>query len=94
LLLEGGGVKVVENNLLELLLNLLGLAEDHIALTLDGGLLELGVLENVLEDIDALGNVLVQGLGEVDGVLALRLRVSRWVEERRRRGRLNERTEV
>lgn len=91
LLLEGGGVKVVENNLLELLLNLLGLAEDNIALTLDSGLLELGVLENVLEDIDALGNVLVQGLGKVDGILALWLRVSRGVE---RRGRLDERTEV
>jgi len=71
LVLEGSGVQVVEDNLLDLLLNLLGLAEDDVALALDGRLLELGVLENVGEDIDALGNVGVEGLGEVDGVLAL-----------------------
>jgi len=76
LVLEGSGVEVVEDNLLELLLNLLRLAQDDVAFALDGGLLELGVLENVLEDVDALGNVLVQSLGEVDGVLALFARVS------------------
>jgi hypothetical protein len=62
---------VVEDNLLELLLHLLRLAQDNVALPLDGGLLELGVLEDVLQDVDALGDVLVEGLGEVDGVLAL-----------------------
>lgn len=71
LVLVGGSVEVVENNLLELLLNLLGLAEDDVALALDGGLLELGVLENILENVDALGDVLVESLGEVDSVLAL-----------------------
>jgi hypothetical protein len=71
LVLVGGGMEVVEDNLLELLLDFLGLAQDHVALALDGGLLELRVLENVLQDIDALGDVLVEGLGEVDGVLAL-----------------------
>lgn len=71
LVLVGGSVKVVENNLLELLLNLLRLAENDVALALDGGLLELGVLENILENVDALGDVLVEGLGEVDSVLAL-----------------------
>lgn len=71
LVLVGGSVKVVENNLLELLLNLLRLAENDVALALDGGLLELGVLENILENVDALGDILVEGLGEVDSVLAL-----------------------
>jgi hypothetical protein len=64
-------MQVVEDNLLELLLDLLGLAQDHVALALDGGLLELRVLENVLQDVDALGDVLVEGFGEVNGVLAL-----------------------
>lgn len=71
LVLVCGRVEVVEDDLLKLLLNLLGLTENDVALALDGRLLELGVLENVLENVDALGNVLVEGLGEVDGVLAL-----------------------
>lgn len=71
LALESGGVKVVENNFLDLLLDLLGLTEDHVALTLDGRLLELGVLEDIGEDVDALGNIGIEGLGEVDGVLTL-----------------------
>ena len=37
LVLESSGVKVVKDNLLDLLLNLLGLAKDDVALTLDGG---------------------------------------------------------
>ena len=64
-------MEVIENNLLNLLLDLLRLAQDDIAFPLDGRLLELGVLKNILQDIDALGDVLVQGLSEVDGVLAL-----------------------
>ena len=44
LLLESSGVQVVENDLLDLLLDLLGLPQDNIALALDSGLLELGVL--------------------------------------------------
>lgn len=70
-MLEGGGVQVVEDDLLHLLLDLLGLAEDDIALALDGRLLELGVLQDIGEDVNALGDVRVEGLGEVDGVLAL-----------------------
>ena len=73
LLLESGGMEVIENDLLNLLLNFLGLTENYIALTLDGGLLELGVLQNIGEDIDALRNIGVEGLSEVDGVLALDL---------------------
>lgn len=62
---------MVEDNLLELLVNLLLLAQDHITLTLDGSRLELGVLEDVGEDVDGLGDIVVEGLGVVDGVLAL-----------------------
>ena len=71
LALVGGGVQVVKDNLLELLLYLLRLAQDDVALPLDRGLVEPRVLEDVLQDVDALGDVLVQGLGKIDGVLAL-----------------------
>lgn len=71
LMLESGSVQVVEDDLLDLLLDLLGLTEDDIALAFDGRLLELGVLENIGQDVDTLRDVGVEGLGEVDGVLAL-----------------------
>ena len=71
LTLVSGGVKVVEDNLLELLVNLLLLAQDNVALALDGGGLELGVLEDIRENVDSLGDIVVEGLGVVDGVLAL-----------------------
>lgn len=71
LVLEGGGMQVVENDLLDLLLDLLGLAQDHVTLALDGRLLELGVLEDIGKDIDTLWHILIEGLGKVDGVLTL-----------------------
>lgn len=71
LLLVRSSVEVVENNLLNLLLNLLGLAKDNVALPLNGGLVETRVLEDIGEDVDTLRNIRVEGLGEVDGVLAL-----------------------
>jgi hypothetical protein len=71
LALVSGGVEVVEDNLLELLINLLLLAQDHITLTLNGSGLELGVLEDIGENVDGLGNIVVEGLGVVDSVLAL-----------------------
>ena len=69
--LVGGSVQVVEDNLLELLVNLLLLAQDHITLTLDGASLKLGVLKDISEDIDGLGDIVVEGLGVVDGVFSL-----------------------
>lgn len=69
--LESGSVEVVENDLLELLVNLLLLAENDIALTLNGLGLELRVLENVGENVDSGGDVRVERLGVVDGVFAL-----------------------
>jgi hypothetical protein len=64
---------VVENNLLELLVDLFLLAENDITLALDGLGLELGVLEDIGEDVDGGGDVVVEGLGVVDGILALSL---------------------
>lgn len=68
--LESDRVQVVKDNLLILLLDLFLLPKDDIALPLNRRLFELGVLENVGEDVDCLGHVLVKGLGVVDGLLA------------------------
>ena len=65
------GVQVVEDNLLELLVNLLLLAQDDITLALDSGLLELRVLEDVGQDVDCSWDVGVEGFGVVDGVFSL-----------------------
>ena len=53
------------------LLDFLGFPENDITLTLNGRILELGVLENIGKDIDGLGDIAVESLGVVDGVLAL-----------------------
>ena len=64
---------MVENDLLELLVHLFLLAENDITLALDGLGLELGVLEDIGQDVDGGGDVVVEGLGVVDGVFALSL---------------------
>lgn len=71
LVLESSGMQVVEDDLFNLLLNFLGLTKDDITLALDGRLLELRVLQNIGQDVDALRNIGVEGLGKVDGVLTL-----------------------
>jgi hypothetical protein len=71
LALEGSGVEVVKDNLLELLVNLLLLTEDHVPLALNGSRLQLRVLQDIGEDIDGLGDIVVEGLGVVDGVFSL-----------------------
>jgi hypothetical protein len=71
LVLEGGGMKVVEDDFLELLVNLLLFAENDVALALDGLGLELGILQNIGKNVDSCGDVGVEGLGVIDGVFAL-----------------------
>lgn len=66
---EGGLVKAVEDDLLLLLLDLLHLAEDDIAFAVDGCGVEGGVLKDVAEDLHSLGDVLLEHLGVVDGLL-------------------------
>lgn len=78
LVLESSGMKVIKDDLLNLLLDLFRLAEDDITLALDSGGLELGVLQDIGDDIDALGNVGVEGFGKVDGVLTLETLKSVW----------------
>lgn len=76
LALESSGVKVVENNLLELLVNLLLLTQDDVPLTLNGTGLQLRVLKDVCEDVDGLGDIVVEGLRVVDGVFPLEAAIS------------------
>jgi hypothetical protein len=71
LVLESSSVKMVEDHLLDLLLDLLRLPQDNVALTLDGRLGKLRILQNVGKDIDELRNIGVESLGVVDSVLAL-----------------------
>ena len=71
LALEGGGVEMVEDDLLELFIDLFLLAQNDITFALDGGGLELGVLQDVGENVDGGGDVAVESLCVVDGVFAL-----------------------
>ena len=63
-------MKVIEDDLLKLLVNLLLLAEDHVPLPLDGARLELRVLQDVRDDVDSGTDVLAECLGVVDGLLS------------------------
>jgi hypothetical protein len=71
LVLESGGMKMVEDDLLELLVDFFLLAEDDVALALDGLGLELGVLQDIGQDVNGCGDVGVERLGVVNGVFAL-----------------------
>jgi hypothetical protein len=71
LVLESSGVQMVKDNLLELLVNLLLLTQNHISLTLDSSGLQLRVLQDIGEDVDGLGDIVVERLGVVDSVFPL-----------------------
>jgi hypothetical protein len=68
-------MEMVKDDLLILLVDLLLLAQDDVALTLYGASFKLGVLEDVRDDVDGLGDVLAEALGIVDGLLARRIRI-------------------
>lgn len=76
LALESSGVEVVENNLLELLVNLLLLTQDNVPLTFNGTGLQLRVLKDVCEDVDGLGDIVVEGLRVVNSVFPLEATIS------------------
>ena len=73
--LEGDSVQVVEDNLLHLLVHLLLLPENHVALAFNRRLLELGVLENVADDVDRLADVLAEALRVVHSLFTGSVRV-------------------
>ena len=69
------GMEMVKDDLLVLLVDLLLLTQDDVTLALDGAGLELGVLEDVGDDVDGLRDVLAEALGVVDRLLARGVRV-------------------
>ena len=69
LTLESNGVQVVKDNLLHHLVYLLLLSQDDIALPLDGGLLELAVLQDIADDIHCFRHIISECFGVVDGLL-------------------------
>jgi hypothetical protein len=68
--LERNGVKVIKDDLLELLVDLLLLPQDNVPLPLNRAALQLAPLQNIRDDLDTLANVLPEALGIVDGLLA------------------------
>lgn len=71
LALESSCVQVIKDNLLQLLVDLLGLSKNDIALAVDGRLFELGVGQDVGKNVDGLGNVGIECFGVVYCVFAL-----------------------
>lgn len=67
---EGGGVQVVKDNLLVLLVDLLELSGDDLSFSVNGRLGQLGVLQNVGQNLHRLGHVVLERLGVVDGGLS------------------------
>ena len=61
---------MVEHDLLQLLVDLLLLPQDDITLPLDSTTFKLGVLQDVANDVNCLGNVLTETFGVVDSLLA------------------------
>jgi hypothetical protein len=62
---------MVENHLFQLLVDFLLFSQNHVSFSLNGRGFQLRVLEDVGQDIDRLGNVGIEGLGIVDGILTL-----------------------
>ena len=68
-------VEVVENNLFQLLVNLLLLPQYNVPLPFNGRRVKLGVLKDITDDINGLGDVLLEALGVVDGLFSGRVSV-------------------
>jgi hypothetical protein len=68
-------MEMVKHNLLVLLVDLLLLTYDDVAFALNGAALELGVLEDVGDDVDGLRDVLAEALGVVNRLLTRSVRI-------------------
>jgi hypothetical protein len=67
--LEGSGVQVVQDKLFLLLVDLGHFSQNNIAFSLNGILIEVGVEEDIRENLECLTNVLLEDLGKVNGLL-------------------------
>jgi hypothetical protein len=63
-------VQVVEHDLFELLVHLLLFPQNHIPLSLNRGLLQLAILQNVANNVDTLLHVLAKALGIIHRLFA------------------------
>lgn len=63
-------MQVVENNLLQVGLHLLHLSEDDTTFPLNLCLAQFGVLHDISQDLDGLGNVFGQAFGIVDSLFS------------------------
>lgn len=61
-------MEMVEDNFFKLFVNLLLFTKDDITFTLDRGVLELGILKYVADDINGNWDVLAETLGVVNGL--------------------------
>ena len=59
---------MIENNFLKLLINLLLLSKNDIPLPLNSRVFELGVLQNIADNVDSYWHILAEALGIVDGL--------------------------
>lgn len=73
--LEGDGVKVVKDDLFQLLVNFLLFPQDDIPLAFDGTRLQLGVLKDVAYDVDSRSHILLERLCVIDGLLPRRVSI-------------------
>jgi hypothetical protein len=88
LALESGGMQVIEDYFLELLVNLFLFAQNNITFALNRRGVKLGVLENIRENVDGGRDVRVEGFGIVNGVFSLSKR--EWIKFTRFKPRLTE----
>lgn len=66
--LEGGSMQMVQNKFFLVLVNFGHFSQNDITFTLNGGALELGVEQDVGDDLDSLANVLLENLSKVGGL--------------------------
>ena len=59
---------MIKNNFLKLLINLLLLSKNDIPLPLNSRVFELGVLQNIADNVDSYWHILSEALGIVDGL--------------------------
>jgi hypothetical protein len=73
--LESDGVEVVENDLFQLLVNLLLFPQYNVPLPFDGRRVKFGVLEDITDNVDSLGDILFEALGVIDSLFPRRVSV-------------------
>ena len=61
---------MIENDLLQLFVNLLLLPQNNISFSFNGRCVKLGVLKNITDYVDGLGNIILEAFGIVDSLFS------------------------